>query len=151
MRSTGRLLKILIYWFGLIQVLHLMVLIRAGFIYLNQHTIVFPAAPPVLGWTDQSMHFLLAMGIVDSLIIVCSLIAVFGFQTGKSWFPLSGLCASGASIVTALVFALGTIPSTAWQANPWAYAIISILFVPHIFLFMKLYALLSHQLQKVSR
>ncbi len=143
MSSNGQLFKILVYWFGSIQALHFGVLIRAAFIYQAQHIIIFPAPPPVDGWSEQAMFFLLALGITDSLLIVLSLIFVYGFLTGKIWYPLIGFCASGASIVTALVFALGTIPAGAWQAHPFSYAVITLIFLPFLLLFGQLYKMSS--------
>lgn len=139
MSSTGQPLKILVYWHGSIQVLHFGALIHATFIYWTQHIIVFPAPPPPQGWSEQSMLFLLALGITDSLLIILSLIFVFGFQTQKNWYPSIGFCASGGSIITALVFALGTIPAGAWQAHPFSYALITLLFLPFVLLFGQLY------------
>lgn len=147
MKSKQRPWSWLVIWYGSVQMLHFISLIRAGWIYLTQHEIGFPAPGPPAGWSEQAMHFLLALGITDALLILLSLCFVYAYHRQRPRQYSLGLLATGSSIVTALVFALGTLPSGAWLQNPISYGLITLLFIPFIGLFLQLWSALSRKMQ----
>ncbi|MCF7902882.1 MAG: hypothetical protein K9M19_05595 [Candidatus Marinimicrobia bacterium] len=117
--------------------------------YLSQGDIGFPASPPAGGWPEGAIPFLVAMGITDAILIVMSEIFVIGFFKQKAWSERIGLVALAGSMATALVFALGTLPSGAWWAHPVAYGGMTILFVPYVILFIQLMTKQSAQSKEV--
>ena len=81
------------------------------------------------------------MGFTDAILILISEVFVWGFFTNKHWARPLGLTALAGSSATALVFAIGTIPSGAWAVHPVQYGILCVLFAPIIGLFFKLIVL----------
>lgn len=139
----------LVGYFGIVQGIHLLTLILAGGELLQTGTPGFPASPPTGGWTKGAIPFLVAMGITDAILIVISEIFVIGFFKQKVWSERIGLVALAGSMATALVFALGTLPSGAWRAHPVAYGAMTVLFVPYVILFIQLITKQSEQSKEV--
>ncbi len=133
-----RISKALVSYFGMIQGLHFIALVRAGSIYLTEGRIGFPAPPPAQGWPEAAIPFLIALGTTDAILIVSSELFVLGFFRSKTWAYKTGLIALAGSSATALVFALGTLPFGAWAVHPLQYGLLVALFTPFIRLFQKL-------------
>lgn len=122
--------KILIGYYGILQSLHLLVLIRAGAILLFESRYPFPILPPPGGWEPQTMPFLLGLGITDSLGILLAIVfSAQAFVKGRFKRRL-GVISLTIFITGAIVFAIGTLPSGAWAAHPLAYGSMAILFIP---------------------
>ena len=128
----------LVGYFGIIQFLHFITLVRAGWYYLQTGSLGFPAPPPLDGWPTSAIPFLLAMGFTDAILIIISEIFVLGFFKQKAWAMKIGLVALSGAIATALVFAVGTMPSGAWLVHPAGYGILCVLFAPFLVLFIQL-------------
>lgn len=138
-KSKDTRLKGLVYYYVIVQALHLGALFLAALQYWSRHQIVFPAPAPEGGWSDQAMIFLLALGTADGLIILSAFVFLYGFIREKPWYPALGLFSIWAAIVTAVVFGFATIPSGAWGVHPLAYWIITLFFLPFPVLFYRLY------------
>lgn len=138
MRKDDKAPKFMIAYYGLLQTMHLMVLIRAGIIFLQGGKAPFPILPPPDGWQDQAMAFMFGLAGMDVLGIILGII--FSYKTlfkGK-FMPVLGLLSLTIFISGAVVFGAGTFPSGAWSANPISYWIMVGLFAPSPFLFIKL-------------
>ena len=134
-KSANKTIFYLMLWVGCVQFLHFGALIRATYYYLKTGTIGFPAPPPLSGWEPQTVYFLFGCGITDSILILLTLYFVMSFFFKGTLNITLGLLSLGSSMVTALIFAIGTIPTGAWSDHPWAYGIMSILFTPFLVLF----------------
>jgi len=110
-------------------------LLRAGFIILQTGEMPFPAPSPPGGWSAQAIPFLVGMGVVDAVAIIIALIFVFQAIIRKQDQPLLGIISMTIAMASAVLFAVGTIPSGAWSAHPLAYGSLVILFAPVIPLF----------------
>lgn len=133
--SKKRLLKILIVYYGILQTAHLVSLIRAGIILLNEGRIAFPASPPAQGWDKQALYFLVGMSIFDTGNILITIIFIYAYFASKEWSSLIGIINLTAMISSGAFFALGTFPSGAWFVHPFEYLLITFLFLPIILLF----------------
>lgn len=138
MKKSGTPLKLLIAYYGLLQTLHLLVLIRAGILLLQGGEAPFPILPPPEGWQEQSMAFMFGLAGMDVLGIILGI--YFSYQTlFKDQFkPLTGLLSLTIFITGAVVFGAGTFPSGAWTVNPLSYWIMVALFLPSPLLLFKL-------------
>jgi len=123
-------LQTLITYYGVLQTLHIIVLVWAGIRRWRMGVIGFPAPPPVGGWVHQAIPFLLALAGVDLMLIVLSLVFVYGYFRKRSWYRDVGLLALGGFHASALVFGYGTIQTGAWSAHPSSYVAMVVLFVP---------------------
>lgn len=128
--DKNRFITILIIYYGVLQLTHLISLIRAGFILISEGRVTFPASPPPQGWSNQALYFLVGMSIFDTSNIFLTFIFVYAYITVKKWTDWLGLINLTAMISSAIFFALGTIPSGAWFNHPFEYLIITILFLP---------------------
>ena len=133
----------LILWVGCVQILHFIALTRAAYHYLITGKIGFPAPPPTIDWNPQTINFLLGCGITDSILILLTIYFVMTYFF-KGYMNITiGLLSMTGSVATALVFAIGTVPTGAWTVHPWSYGIMSILFTPFVIL---LYILIQQSL-----
>ena len=121
---------ILITWFGFIQGLHFLALLRAMIIYSKTALLPFPALPPVNGWSAQAEYFLIGNGIIDALNIILSLTFVYGYFKSKAWAWKAGLISLTILLYSAAIFAYATINADAWSAHPFAYWSMAILYTP---------------------
>lgn len=137
-RSIPKGLRYLAAYYGLLQLSHLIFLGRALVMYLGGATLPFPASPPVQGWSQQVVPFLFGMGAADALAaglgIGFSALLIFKRRMETTL----GLISLVIALTSALVFAVGTIPSGAWGDHPGEYAILVIGFSPLPFLFVPL-------------
>lgn len=90
----------------------------------------FPAPPPAGGWDHQTVPFLLALAGVDVVLIVLSLIFVYGYFKNRRWYREMGLLAVGGFHVSALVFGWGTFQTGAWLVHRGSYLAMLSLFIP---------------------
>jgi len=136
---TKNIRNILVAWFGSVQVLHFLALVRAMIIYSRTATLPFPALPPDDGWSIQAEYFLIGNGIIDAMNIVLSLVFVYGYFKSKSWSPKVGLISLTVLLYSALIFAYGTINAGAWSAYPLAYWSMAVLYAPIFLLTIHFY------------
>lgn len=122
-------------YFGILQTLHFLALLRAGILFITENRIGFPAPPPGSGWSPETVPFLLAMAETDVILIFVSWFFVYRVFTQKPGQMIWGLLSTTGALTTGLVFALATIPSGAWQTHPIAYGTMVFLFLPVILLF----------------
>jgi hypothetical protein len=122
--------KLLIAYYGLLQSLHLLVLIRAGAILLFTSRFPFPILPPPAGWAEQTLPFMVGLGITDSLGILLGIIFAAQFLTHKRLNRRLGVISLTIFFTGAMVFAIGTRFAGAWAAHPLAYGLMAILFIP---------------------
>jgi len=136
--NISKQLKVLIAYYGFLQSLHLLALIRAGFMLLQGEPAPFPILPPPGGWQEQTMPFMLGLAGMDVLGILLGiyycLIALFK----KVHIPLFGILSLTILISGAVIFAAGTFPSGAWAAHPLSYWIMVTLFTPVPYLYANL-------------
>jgi uncharacterized membrane protein YhdT len=126
--------KMLVYYFGIIQCLHLFALIRAFIIYMREQVLPYPALPPAEGWTRQAEYFLIGNGIIDTLNIALSITFVIAYSQMKKWADKAGLITLTILFYSAMIFAYGTINAGAWTAHPLAYGSMAILYLPILIL-----------------
>jgi hypothetical protein len=128
--------RALVAYYGLIEVVHSVVLARAGVEFLASGSVGFPAPPPPGGWSPQATHFLVATGAVDGVNILLALLFVYGYFRRPGWrlLPWLGAVTLTATAYSALVFAYGTIASGAWAHHPAAYLAVTAVFIPVVFL-----------------
>ncbi len=133
-----RWLRSLIIYYGVLQILHLVVLGFGLLVYLWTGTFGFPAPPPVDGWSRQATFFLIGNGVIDAIIAAAALISVDSFLKDRVWaIPLGLICVT-ASLVSGAFFVLGTAMSGAWVIHPLNYFGLVLVFTPVLFLFVLL-------------
>lgn len=136
--NVSKQLKVLIAYYGILQSLHLLTLIRAGYMLLQGEPAPFPILPPPGGWEEQTMPFMIGLAGMDFLGIILGIYYSFKTLFKKEHKPLLGILSLTIFISGAVVFAAGTYPSGAWTAHPLSYWIMVILFAPVPFLYVKL-------------
>ncbi len=129
---------ILIAYYGLLQTLHLLVLIRAGIILLQGGEAPFPILPPPGGWGDQSMYFMFGLAGMDIVGIIFGIIFSYQALIKDMFISVLGILSLTIFLSGAIVFAAGTFPTGAWASNPISYWIMVVLFMPSLFLYTKL-------------
>jgi len=122
--------SILIAYYGLLQCLHLWVLIRAGAIMLVENRHPFPILPPPGGWSPQTMPFLVGLGITDSVGILLGMVFAYQFFANRRLNRRMGVISLTIFFTGAIVFAIGTVFTWAWAAHPLAYSVMFLLFLP---------------------
>lgn len=129
-----RFAKFLVAYYGMLQVLHILTLLRASVVWIQTGSLGFPAPPPTGGWTSQARHFLIATGMVDAMNVVLAFVFVYGVFRRKAWSVHLGLVTMTITVYSAVVFSYGTWMSHAWSAAPFEYALVSLLFLPPLVL-----------------
>jgi len=123
-------------YYGMLQIIHLMILGRASVIYAQLNILPFPASPPPQGWSPQVIPFLFGLGAVDALAAGLGVFwAADIFITHKMNEVLWGQISLSAAISSALVFAVGTLATGAWLFHPQEYFGMAIVFMPVVLLF----------------
>jgi len=134
-QSDGKLVKTLVVWYGLYQLIHIGVNLR-GLFQLARGGIDFPALPPPGGWTPQAVHFFTGMASLDLLNAVLTLVFVIGYFRGARWRWWLGTLTLTVSMYAALLFDYATLASGAWtQGNLSGYLFINVTFLPVVGLF----------------
>ena len=134
--SNKPITRTLIAYYGLLQILHLVVLVRAGVILLLQGRFPFPILPPPGGWDPQVIPFMLGLGTSDLAGILLGLFFVFRALIKGTFYRRLGVISLTIFITGAIVFAVGTFPSGAWGAHPVAYGSMAVLFAPTVILYI---------------
>jgi hypothetical protein len=122
--------KALVAYFGLIQTAHIVAILRAAWLLRTPGPFPFPAPPPVGGWTDQTLQFMMAMGAIDLVNALASLVFVWGFFKRTPWRLHLGIINLTVATYSALQFAYGTILSGAWGEHPIAYFSMVLVYIP---------------------
>ncbi len=130
--------RFLIPYYGLLQTLHLLTLARAGLLILLGTPAPFPILPPPGGWTDQAMAFLYGLAFTDVAGILMGIIFAAQWTFKKNFNPTLGVLSLTIFITGAIVFGIGTFPSSAWATYPVAYGIMVVLFAPSPWLLISL-------------
>jgi hypothetical protein len=128
----------LIAYYGLLQSLHLLALIRAGVLLLSGQDAPFPILPPPGGWQPQAFAFLIGLGTTDIVGILLGLLFAFKALFRNKPSRTAGILSLSVFFTGALVFAAGTFPAGAWSAHPVAYWAMVVLFLPTVYLFITL-------------
>ena len=138
MKNSREVPRGLITYYGLLQTLHLLVLIRAGIIFLQGGTAPFPILPPPAGWQEQSMAFMFGLAGMDVIGIILAIFFSYRTLNKGKFNPILGILSLTIFISGAVVFGAGTFSSGAWTANPISYWIMVTLFSPSPLLLIKL-------------
>ena len=143
MDSTHRSssLRLFAGYYGVLQSFHLILLARAGWLTLKNQPMPFPAPPPMGGWPDPALPFLIGMGVVDVFAIMLGLVFVYFFFVRKEVKGVLGLISLTGAVSSGIVYLIGTAPSGAWGVNAAAYLAVFLLFSPIIPLY---YFLIKH-------
>lgn len=124
------MLRPLIVYYGILQSVHLLALLRAAYLFSRLNRFPFPAPPPTGGWAPQTIPFLIGMGLVDAVAIILALVFVYMWIINRQTPIRLGLISLTIAGASAAIFAIGTFASGAWAANPLAYGVMVILFAP---------------------
>ncbi len=138
MPRKERTAQILILYYGLLQALHLLALLRAGILLLTTPKIPFPILPPPTGWQAQTWPFLLGLAGMDVIGIFLGILFAIRSHFKGVVDQKMGLISLTIFISGAIVFAAGTFPSGAWSKHPLAYWSMMFMFIPCLFLYFKL-------------
>lgn len=132
--------RTLVYYYGVLQLFHLIALIIAAQTYLANNYISLLAPPPEPGWTNQAVDFFLAMGAIDGLNAVLSIyfVKLFTQKSNKSHYL--GLIVISLSFYSAILYILPVVTSGAFLLNLKFYIFLVILFFPVIILYYKFLA-----------
>lgn len=136
--NVSKQLKVLIAYYGILQSLHLLVLIRAGYMLLQGEPAPFPILPPPGGWEEQTMPFMLGLAGMDVLGIFLGIFYSYQTISISKHHRLLGIISLTIFISGAIIFAAGTFPSGAWASHPFAYGAMVTLFTPVPILYVKL-------------
>lgn len=138
-KQKSKILHLLMGYYGLLQSLHLIALIRAGILLLSgANSSPFPILPPPGGWGEQTLPFMFGLGGTDVVGILLGVgFAYLALFKGK-FIRRLGILSLTIFITGAIVFGAGTYPSGAWAAHPVAYWTMVALFSPSVILFILL-------------
>lgn len=137
-QNTRHISKILSAYYGMLQTTHLLALTRAGLLMLSGQVAPFPILPPQGGWDAGAMPFLFGLAGMDVIGILLGLVFTYRMLFKKNFSLILGLLSLTIFISGAIVFAVGTFPSGAWNAYPFAYWIMVVLFLPAGWLYIRL-------------
>ena len=113
--AEGPLAKVLVVYYGLLELAHLVVLAWSGLRYLRTGALGFPAVPPPGGWAPQVEPFLIATAVLDALNVLLAWAFVYGHWTRARWRGGVGGVTLTATLYSAVVFCVGTFAAGAWQ------------------------------------
>jgi hypothetical protein len=133
--SHKPIIRTLIAYYGILQSLHLLVLVRGGVILLLQSRFPFPILPPPGGWDEQTIPFMIGLGTTDLAGILLGQFFVYRALIKGAFYRRLGVISLTIFITGAVVFAFGTLPSGAWAAHPIAYGSMAVLFLPTVVLY----------------
>jgi hypothetical protein len=132
-------IRILIGYYGLLQFIHFITLVRAGILILIGDPSPFPILPPPSGWNVQTMPFLFGLAGMDIVGILLGIFFSYQMVVKKVLKTNLGKLSLTIFITGAIVFGFGTILNGAWAAHPIAYGIMLVLFLPALLLFFQLW------------
>ncbi|MEA3327016.1 MAG: hypothetical protein U9R53_06870 [Chloroflexota bacterium] len=131
-------ISVLIWYYALLQSLHLFILARAGILMLSGQDAPFPILPPPGGWEAQTLPFMFGLGGMDVVAIILALIFAYQSLFKGKMIRRMGILSLTIAFTGAIVFAVGTFPSGAWAAHLVAYWIMVVLFIPAGWLLIRL-------------
>jgi hypothetical protein len=131
---NSSLAKILVGYYGTIQVLHLVAIGRATVILGQTDALGFPAPPPQGGWDEQARYFFVGVGAIDALNVLVALVFLYGFFRCTSWRGWVGTLTLTVSLYSAILFAFATPPTGAWAHRPIEYLVIVLAYLPVVVL-----------------
>ncbi len=136
-KDGSKFIRPLISYYGLLQSLHLLTLIRAGVLLMwGGNNSPFPILPPASGWQSQTLPFMFGLAFTDTIGILLGIgFAYLALFKGK-FIRRLGTLSLTIFITGAIVFAAGTYPTGAWAEHPVAYWGMAILFTPSILLYL---------------
>lgn len=123
-------------YYGLLQSAHLVVLLRAGLIFLQSQRWVFPVSPPPQGWTAQVIPFFFGMGLVDAIAAGIGVALSVRYLVSGVFDRDLAVVSLTTAFASAAVFAAGTLASGAWAVHALEYASMVVLFFPLLPLFV---------------
>lgn len=129
MKPHSKWHRVLVIYYGGVQTLHLLALAYEALTYMRTSQIVLLAPPPAGGWSAPLESTLLILGALDAMLILASIPFVWGTLRGKDWGRRLGALVLTAFSLTALAFAVVTLPSGVWLQRP-VYLIEALLFAP---------------------
>ena len=132
-------LEFLAGYYGILQVSHLTLISRAGWILVSTGKMIFPALPPADGWSPQVLPFLVGMGVLDAIAAGLGIYCVFSLFTRKHVDIRYWMTSLGIALTSAMIFTIGTINSGSWQEHPTAYGLLGVFFFPLFPLFINLF------------
>jgi len=128
--QPGRLYRILLIYLGLLQAVHMSVLVLdwgrllKGFSYLRL------APPPTGGWDEDLLGNLSLLGSVDFFIALLSLVFVIALLRQVSWARGLGTLVLIAAHLTGILYLWITLDSGAFTLHVGRYVLITVLFLP---------------------
>lgn len=129
----SRASKWLIGYFGVFQLVHVLVNLRA-LDRFAQGLDTFPANPPADGWTDETQATFKTMAEVDTLAGLLTIAFVVDYaRDGEDW-PLFGAVALTLANYSAALYAVPTRRAGAWDEHPLAYWGLYLVYVPVVVL-----------------
>lgn len=134
-KSRSGLLAWLVRYYGAVQVVHFMALLVESWHWTRSGVPAILAPPPAAGWSDQALYLLLGTGVADGIVVPFSVLFAWGWLRGKRWAGWLGALTLGASVFSAIIFGVGTVPTGVW-AERVAYTIEAVLFAPIGLLFI---------------
>jgi hypothetical protein len=130
--TRSPLAKLLVAYYGLLELAHLGVLAWAGLRFLRSGNLGFPAAPPPGGWSEQVVPFMIATAVLDAFNVLLAWAFVYGYWTRACWRWWLGGVTLAATLYSAIVFVAGTVASGAWQHRPAGYLSMVVVALPVI-------------------
>lgn len=129
MEPQGKLHRTLVVYYAIVQSAHLVSLAWQAVAYSRTGRFSLLAPAQAAGWSIGSERALLVLGTLDALLILASVPFVWGTLSRRRWALRLGTFILTAFSLTALAFAIVTLPSGAWLQWP-VYSIETILFAP---------------------
>jgi heme A synthase len=134
LQPRSRLEKLLVNYYGLLQISHITGLVISGVWWFTTGNLGVLALPPRGGWDDQTIHFLLATGMFDFVVAIGAIVFVYQYRSEEKTSDLLGGASLTGSLYSAVIYAYGTLRSGAWGSHPLTYGLIAIVFTPMVIL-----------------
>jgi len=137
-KDSNILLKRLLFYFGVLQLLHITLLALSLYTYLQHSSLAVLAPAPVGGWSAQAQKIFLGMGLADALNAGFSVYFLYCFFTRKKRWLYLGLMNLALVHFSALIFGYAVLCTGAGVLHPVHYLVMTLLFLPTILLFFLL-------------
>ena len=136
LQNKPKLFRFLAGYYGILQIVHLFLLGRAGIIIIRTGRVPFPAQSPPGGWNFTTLPFLLGMGAADVFAASLGIYFVSQLFIKKQIKSVTGIISLTVALTSGLIFLIGTIPSGAWNQHFIAYLAMVIGFSPLLPLYL---------------